>query len=106
MIAAGYESLISARPYSQVVIASSRRVRRRNQRCAAYTTEESCSHVVETSWRRFAARDGVALEHDPKKPAPDLIRGGYRFSEKVMLQWFDWHCRCGRTGSWSRRGKS
>ena len=21
----------------------------------------------------------------PKKPAPDLIRGGYRFSEKTML---------------------
>jgi hypothetical protein len=21
----------------------------------------------------------------PKKPAPDLIRGGYRFSEKIML---------------------
>jgi hypothetical protein len=22
----------------------------------------------------------------PKKPAPDLIRGGYRFSEKIMLR--------------------
>jgi len=22
----------------------------------------------------------------PKKPAPDVIRGGYRFSEKIMLQ--------------------
>jgi hypothetical protein len=22
----------------------------------------------------------------PKKPAPDLIRGGYRLSEKIMLQ--------------------
>jgi hypothetical protein len=22
----------------------------------------------------------------PKKPAPDLIRGGHRFSEKIMLQ--------------------
>jgi hypothetical protein len=22
----------------------------------------------------------------PKKPAPDLIRGGSRFSEKIMLQ--------------------
>jgi hypothetical protein len=22
----------------------------------------------------------------PKKPAPDAIRGGYRFSEKIMLQ--------------------
>jgi len=22
----------------------------------------------------------------PKMPAPDLIRGGYRFSEKIMLQ--------------------
>jgi len=21
----------------------------------------------------------------PKKPAPDLIRGGHRFSEKIML---------------------
>jgi hypothetical protein len=27
----------------------------------------------------------------PKKPAPDLIRGGYRFSEKIMLQ----QHRCG-----------
>ena len=26
------------------------------------------------------------LEHDPEKPAPDLIRGGYRFSEKIMLE--------------------
>jgi len=23
----------------------------------------------------------------PKKPAPDLIRGGYRFSEKIMLKY-------------------
>jgi hypothetical protein len=22
----------------------------------------------------------------PKKPAPDVIRGGYRFSEKIMLE--------------------
>jgi hypothetical protein len=22
----------------------------------------------------------------PKKPAPDLIRGGHRFSEKIMLK--------------------
>ncbi len=22
----------------------------------------------------------------PKKPAPDLIRGGYRFSEKILLK--------------------
>jgi hypothetical protein len=22
----------------------------------------------------------------PKKPAPDLIRGGYRFSEEIMLK--------------------
>jgi hypothetical protein len=22
----------------------------------------------------------------PKKPAPDLIRGGHRFSDKIMLQ--------------------
>jgi hypothetical protein len=26
----------------------------------------------------------------PKKPAPDLIRGGYRFSEKIMLQQKSW----------------
>jgi hypothetical protein len=25
------------------------------------------------------------LEHDPGKPAPDVIRGGNRFSEKIML---------------------
>ena len=28
----------------------------------------------------------AAPEHDPEKPAPDVIRGGYRFSEKIMLQ--------------------
>ena len=33
--------------------------------------------------RRFAAYGGV-LEHDPEKPAPDVSRGGYRFSEKIM----------------------
>jgi hypothetical protein len=27
----------------------------------------------------------VALKHDPEKPAPDLIRGGFRFSEKHAL---------------------
>jgi hypothetical protein len=27
-----------------------------------------------------------ALEHDPEKPAPDLIRGVQRFSEKIMLK--------------------
>jgi hypothetical protein len=27
-----------------------------------------------------------ASEHDPEKPAPDLIRGGNRFSEKIMLK--------------------
>ena len=26
----------------------------------------------------------------PKKPAPDLIRGGYRFSEEIMLQQISW----------------
>src|SRR5262249_1020926 len=26
------------------------------------------------------------LQHDPEKPAPDLIRGGSRFSEKIMLE--------------------
>jgi hypothetical protein len=25
-------------------------------------------------------------EHDPEKACPDLIRGGYRFSEKIMLE--------------------
>jgi hypothetical protein len=25
-------------------------------------------------------------EHDPEKPAPDLIRGVKRFSEKIMLK--------------------
>jgi hypothetical protein len=25
------------------------------------------------------------LEHDPEKACPDLIRGGNRFSEKIML---------------------
>jgi hypothetical protein len=31
---------------------------------------------------RLAARLAII----PKKPAPDLIRGGNRFSEKIMLQ--------------------
>jgi hypothetical protein len=26
----------------------------------------------------------------PKKPAPDMIRGGYRFSEKIMLKTKSW----------------
>src|SRR4051794_11451599 len=26
------------------------------------------------------------LEHDAKKPAPDVIRGGHRFSENIMLE--------------------
>jgi hypothetical protein len=26
-----------------------------------------------------------AFQHDPEKPAPDLVRGGGRFSEKIML---------------------
>jgi hypothetical protein len=26
----------------------------------------------------------------PKKPAPDLIRGGNRFSEKIMLKQKSW----------------
>jgi hypothetical protein len=31
-------------------------------------------------------RTGAALKHDPEKACPDLIRGGYRFSEKIMLK--------------------
>jgi hypothetical protein len=27
----------------------------------------------------------------PKKPAPDLIRGGNRFSEKIMLKTKSYH---------------
>jgi hypothetical protein len=27
----------------------------------------------------------------PKKPAPDLIRGGHRFSEKIMLEQRSWN---------------
>jgi hypothetical protein len=26
------------------------------------------------------------LEHDPEKHAPHLMRGGHRFSEKIMLK--------------------
>ena len=37
---------------------------------------------------RLPARPaGIKLEGMiPKKPAPDVIRGGYRFSEKIMLK--------------------
>ena len=28
----------------------------------------------------------VAIEYDPEKACPDLIRGGYRFSEEIMLK--------------------
>jgi hypothetical protein len=32
-------------------------------------------------------RDIIApLRHDPEMPAPDLIRGGNRLSEKIMLK--------------------
>jgi hypothetical protein len=27
----------------------------------------------------------LKAEHDPEEPAPDLIRGGSVFSEKIML---------------------
>ena len=33
-----------------------------------------------------AAGPARAQSMIPKKPAPDLIRAGYRFSEKIMLQ--------------------
>jgi hypothetical protein len=43
--------------------------------------------MVPTLWIRAA--------HDPEKPAPDVIRGGQRFSDKIMRkqilrrsQWF------------------
>jgi hypothetical protein len=36
------------------------------------------------SFRRAAISAGKSVI--PKKPAPDLIRGGYRFSEKIMLR--------------------
>ena len=32
------------------------------------------------------ARSAPGLEHDPEKPAPDLIRRRYRISEKLVLQ--------------------
>jgi hypothetical protein len=32
------------------------------------------------------ALDRKSPEHDPEKPAPDLIRGGARFSEKDHAQ--------------------
>jgi hypothetical protein len=36
--------------------------------------------------RQFLAmREKMLLEHDPEKPAPDVIGGGHRFSEKIML---------------------
>jgi hypothetical protein len=34
----------------------------------------------------FPRLPGLPLEHDPEKPAPDLIRVGNRFSEKIMLK--------------------
>jgi hypothetical protein len=43
-------------------------------------------------WRFFGRALSVpadrlrGLEHDPEKAAPDLIRGGSRFSEKIMLE--------------------
>jgi len=44
----------------------------------------------------------------PKKPAPDLIRGGNRFSEKIMLQCNIWTMiRFNLIGSWcSRQSKA
>src|SRR5262249_37023166 len=36
--------------------------------------------------RASLLRNKALIEHDPKKPAPDLIRGGHRFSEKIMLE--------------------
>jgi hypothetical protein len=38
--------------------------------------------------RNESAHQDAAVDQSmiPKKPAPDLIRGGYRFSEKIMRQ--------------------
>jgi hypothetical protein len=35
---------------------------------------------------RFQPGQLRRLEHDPEKPAPDLIRGEHRFSEKITLK--------------------
>jgi hypothetical protein len=40
------------------------------------------------------------LEHDPEKPAPDVIRGGNRFSNKIMLNRKD---RLGFDSTWSNQ---
>jgi hypothetical protein len=34
----------------------------------------------------WSRRICVELEHDPEKACPDLIRGGNRFSEKILLK--------------------
>jgi hypothetical protein len=34
--------------------------------------------------RCLSVHSGIGPEHDPE--APDVIRGGYRFSEKIMLK--------------------
>jgi hypothetical protein len=39
----------------------------------------------------------------PKKPAPDLIPGGNRFSEKIMLKQESWTMLSWTMLSWSRR---
>jgi hypothetical protein len=50
-------------------------------RCSNVSAGERAGAVQYTNGRSAATQSMI-----PKKPAPDVIRGGYRFSEKIMLQ--------------------
>src|SRR5215831_9302639 len=44
--------------------------------------------MIRKSGHRFSEKIMLhqRREHDPEKPAPDLVRGGHWFSEKIILQ--------------------
>ena len=48
-------------------------------------TDDSWSPTMSLEDARKLETVRLALSMIPKKPAPDLIRGGYRFSDKIML---------------------
>jgi hypothetical protein len=47
---------------------------------------QKCDQTNESRARSDSTQSESALAHDLEKPAPDSIRGGRRFSEKITLE--------------------
>src|SRR6202030_4423004 len=55
------------------------------RRSLKHDPEKACPGL-DPGWRPVFGKDHASAKSMiPKKPAPDLIRGGNRFSEKIML---------------------